>query len=142
MTKAVAGEFFTERLLAELDDKPALEALEEALRESRRVGFDYVDDAEAAAHYRSEAEEVAEAFLNETPARAISEAGDLQLLLAEIVRRSNGSLVKATHDSARKFLTRLNFVEQTLQERGQTWADVQWPDDIKPIWDEAKAAGL
>ena len=138
----VMGGFFTERLLAELESKPALEALEEALRESRKVGFDYVDDEEAAAHFESEAEEVAQAFLHESRTNAISEAGDLQLLLAEIVRRSDGSLVEATRASAKKFLERLNFVEKTLEKRGQTWTDVKWPDDIKPIWDEAKKAGL
>ncbi len=138
----MSDDFFTDRLLAKLDETPALEALEEAILESRKVGFDYVDDKEALEHFRSEIAEFEEAFAKEGPDRANSEAADIQVLLVELVRRRKGSLSRATRQSARKFLSRLNFVEKTLRERGQTWKDVKWPDDIKPIWNKAKEAGL
>lgn len=137
-----SNEFFTARLLAELDGKPSLEALEEALRESRKVGFDYVDDQEAFDHFRSEADELEEAFFNESPENAVGEAADIQFLLAELVRRRGGSFSDATRENTRKFLKRLNFVEEDLKSRGLTWADVKWPDDVQPIWIRAKAAGL
>jgi uncharacterized protein YabN with tetrapyrrole methylase and pyrophosphatase domain len=62
--------------------------------------------------------------------------------LVELARRRNRKLSVQTRENVRKFLRRLQFVEQTLKRRGQTWADVKWPDDIKPIWAEAKKAGL
>lgn len=138
----MSDQFFASKLLAKLDDTPGLEALEEAILESRKVGFDYVDDNEALEHFRSEIEEFEEAFAEDDDAHTADEAGDIQLLLVELVRRRSGSLSAQTRESARKFLKRLQFVEQTLQSRGQTWADVKWPDDIKPIWKEAKKAGL
>lgn len=136
------NDFFTTALLAKLDDTPGLEALEEAIRESRKVGFDYVDDAEALEHFRSEIEEFEEAFAKDDDAHTADEAGDIQLLLVELVRRRNGSLSTQSRETARKFLKRLQFVERELEKRGQTWSDVKWPDDIKPIWKQAKKAGL
>lgn len=136
------SKFFASRLLAELDGKPALEALEESILESRKVGFDYVDDEEALEHFRSEIREFEEAFASDDGAHAADEAGDIQLLLVELVRRRQGSLAEQTRETARKFLRRLEFVEKRIEEQGKTWADVQWPDDIKPLWAEAKEAGL
>ncbi len=138
----MSDDFFTDRLLAKLDDTPALEGLEEALLESRKVGFDYVDDDEALEHYRSELAEFDEAFAGDDEDHAADEAADIQFLLTELVRRRNRSLSAQTRENTRKFLRRLQFVERTLAKRGQTWADVKWPDDIKPIWKEAKKAGL
>lgn len=135
-------DFFAKRLLGELDSKPALEALEESILESRKVGFDYVDDKEALEHFRSEIEEFEEAFASNDNAHATDEAGDIQLLLVELVRRRRGSLVTQTRETTRKFLKRLEFVEQKIESQGKTWANVQWPDDIKPLWAEAKKAGL
>ncbi len=138
----MSDKFFTDRLLEKLDETPGLEALEEAILESRRVGFDYVDDEEALEHFLSEIDEFEEAFGEDDDAHTADEAGDIQLLLVELVRRRRGSLSQQTRETARKFLKRLQFVEQTLQRRGQAWSDVKWPDDIKPIWKEAKKAGL
>ena len=138
----MSDQFFASKLLAKLDDTPGLEALEEAILESRKVGFDYVDDAEALGHFRSEIVEFEEAFSEDDDAHTADEAGDIQLLLVELVRRRNGSLSAQTRESARKFLLWLDFVENVLKEEHKTWADVKWPDDIKPIWKEAKKAGL
>lgn len=138
----MSNQFFTDRLLAKLDDTPGLEALEEALRESRKVGFNYVDDQEALEHFRSEVAEFEEAFGESDLDHLTDEAADVQFLLVELVRRRGGSLNAQTRENVRKYLRRLQFVEQTLRKRGLTWADVKWPDDIKPIWAEAKKAGL
>lgn len=138
----MSDNFFATVLLAKLDDTPGLEALEEAIRKSRKVGFDYVDDAEALEHFRSEIAEFEEAFAEDDDAHTADEAGDIQLLLVELVRRRNGSLSVQTRETARKFLKRLEFVEQRIKAQGKTWADVKWPDDIKPLWKQAKKAGL
>lgn len=138
----MANEFFTDQLLEKLDQTPALEALEEAIIESRKVGFDYVDDEEALKHFRSEIDEFEEAFAEDDDVHTADEAGDIQLLLVELVRRRRGSLSEQTRETARKFLKRLQFVEREIESQGKTWADVKWPDDIKPIWSKAKKAGL
>jgi uncharacterized protein YabN with tetrapyrrole methylase and pyrophosphatase domain len=136
------SDFFTDKLLAKLDDTPGLEALEETLTESRKRGFDYVDDTEALEHFDSEIAEFKEAFAEDDDDHTVDEAADVQFLLVELARRRNRKLSVQTRENVRKFLRRLQFVEQTLKRRGQTWADVKWPDDIKPIWAEAKKAGL
>jgi tetrapyrrole methylase family protein/MazG family protein len=136
--------FFASQLLAQLDDKDPILALEEALAESRKVGFDYADDQEALEHFRSETREVEEAFQGDSPEDAVHELGDLVVILTELVRRRGGSLSVQAKESVRKFLTRLAYVEDLMRQDGKTWDDVgTWKDDVKPnYWDKAKAAGL
>lgn len=134
-------DFFAAKLLAELDDKPAMEGAWEALLASREAGFDYADDSEAVAHFDSEAKEISEAFRKESDERALSELGDLDIIKMELARRRGGNPVELTREGTRKFLTRLAFVEERMKEDGLTWNDIEggWKDNnLEKYWKESK----
>ena len=57
-----------------------------------------------------------------------------------MIRLRGGDHERAQRENLRKYLGRLLFVEEILEKRGLAWADVRWPDDIEPLWKQAKAA--
>lgn len=139
-----SSDFFAQRLLDELKDKPALEGALEALLASRAVGFDYASDEEAVRHFESEAAEIAHAFRHESRQAAIDESGDMLVIWSELIRRRGDDVVSVARRGAEKFLRRLAYVEEQMAVDGKTWQTVgPWKGKVlQDYWNRAKAAGL
>ncbi|HEY8108505.1 MAG TPA: hypothetical protein VIF43_00630 [Patescibacteria group bacterium] len=134
------SDYFARELLASLDADDPNAVMLHSNAQARAAGFRYQDDEEVIGQLRSETAELIEAFRGGSVQAIEDEGIDVVRVVLEMIRLRGGDYRRAQRENIRKYLRRLAFVEQELEDRGLAWKDVKWPDDIKPIWKRAKAA--
>lgn len=135
------SDFFTAKLLKELDSKPALQAMLEAQRESVAVGFEYKNLERMLEKLEEECAELVEAFHHRAtnPAHYKEELGDLFFMLLKLCWQSGYDPDEVIHEATSKYLTRLKHLEEGLAAQNRTWADVSHDEQIA-LWRKAKEA--
>lgn len=135
------SDYFARDLLDELDNGAVpSEIMVRSNARARAVGFVYEDDAAVIRQLESEVREVIEAFQSGSVDELEDEGSDVERVVLEMIRLRGGDHERGQRENVRKYLERLLYVEERLAERGLGWEDVRWPDDVEPIWDEAKEA--
>lgn len=121
----------------------ALPALLRAYKIGARVaavGFDWAQDTDVVAKIEEEVRELREA-LNESPARAAEEMGDLLFTFANLARKLGidpESSLSAAND---KFTSRFDALEQWFQTQGRDVHDAT-PDELEQAWVHVKQEAL
>jgi len=138
-----AVDFFSERLLAKLEDTPALSIAYEAQDVSARVGFDFKNIDLVMGKVLEETREVQSAFENRDAdfVHFSEEVGDCFFALVNLCRHAGLDPESLVRENSRKYLLRCKFIEDHLRATGRKWADMSL-DEIYRSWKEAKMSGL
>jgi uncharacterized protein YabN with tetrapyrrole methylase and pyrophosphatase domain len=134
---------FTQRLTAAFETLSALDATYVAQKVSADVGFDFTSIDLVLEKVKEEFREVLEAFEDRAsnPDHYAEEIGDSFFALVNLCRHSGLDPEELIAANARKYLERCRFVEQSLQQAGQSWKDVPL-ETIYGLWRDAKKANL
>jgi ATP diphosphatase len=117
---------------------PALLRAHEISTRAAAVGFDWPTASNVMDKIEEEVREL-RAALDENPARAAEELGDLLFALSNLSRKlasSRNPPLRAAND---KFTTRFGLVEDHLAARGRTVHDSTL-DEMEAAWQQVKAA--
>lgn len=125
-----------------LDDVPLhFPALLEALKLTRRaakVGFDWEDTDRIFDKLHEEVSELKDAISGTDAEHVAEEIGDLLFVVVNLARRLDIEPETALKKTNRKFRKRFKFIEEDLQDRGQTLEDSEL-SEMDALWDKAKA---
>jgi nucleoside triphosphate diphosphatase len=117
-----------------------LPALTRALKlqaKASRVGFDWNDPRAVLRKIREEADEI-EAVLDEDPASAAGEVGDLLFAAVNLARHLNADPEALLRHTNEKFQRRFASIESALAAKGKQPQDATL-GEMDALWDEAKA---
>jgi MazG family protein len=115
---------------------PALLRAHEIGTRVAAVGFDWPDTAGVVDKVEEEVRELREA-INESPARAAEEFGDLLFSLANLARKLNIEPEAALREANDKFSKRFAAVEHTLEARGLS-VHRATTEDMEAAWQQVK----
>ncbi len=125
-----------------LDDVPLhFPALLEALKLTRRaakVGFDWEDTDRIFDKLHEDVSELKDAISGTDAEHVAEEIGDLLFVVVNLARRLDIEPETALKKTNRKFRKRFKFIEEDLQDRGQTLEDSEL-SEMDALWDKAKA---
>lgn len=114
----------------------------ELIQKIRDIGFDFLSDEDALEHFLSEVKELKRAYETGDTDEIAKESADVLWMLEELTRR-RGVVLRDGEEAVReKNLRRLAYIEERLDAQGKSWGDASYQDELKPLWDEAKEAGL
>ncbi len=114
----------------------------ELIQKIRDIGFDFPSDEDALEHFLSEVKELKRAYETGDTDEIAKESADVLWMLEELTRR-RGVVLRDGEEAVReKNLRRLAYIEERLDAQGKSWGDASYQDELKPLWDEAKEAGL
>ena len=118
----------------------ALPALTRALKlqaKASRVGFDWNDPRAVLRKIREEADEIEEA-LEENPANAPAEVGDLLFAVVNLARHLDADPEAVLRQTNQKFERRFSAIEQALAAQKKTPQDATLAE-MEALWNQAKA---
>jgi nucleoside triphosphate diphosphatase len=118
----------------------ALPALTRALKlqaKASRVGFDWNDPRAVLRKIREEADEIEEA-LEENPANAPAEVGDLLFAVVNLARHLDADPEAVLRQTNQKFERRFSAIEHALAAQKRTPQDATLAE-MDALWNEAKA---
>jgi nucleoside triphosphate diphosphatase len=118
----------------------ALPALTRALKlqaKASRVGFDWNDPRAVLRKIREEADEIEEA-LEENPANAPAEVGDLLFAVVNLARHLDADPEAVLRQTNRKFERRFSAIEHALAAQKKAPQDVTLAE-MDALWNQAKA---
>ena len=136
--KAAPGEPAGESALAGVPI--ALPALTRALKlqaKASRVGFDWNDPRAVLRKIREEADEIEEA-LEENPANAPAEVGDLLFAVVNLARHLDADPEAVLRQTNQKFERRFSAIEHALAAQKKTPQDATLAE-MDALWNQAKA---
>ena len=106
--------------LEQTPDKPSSEAVAQDIGEQcRKIGFDWESVCEVVADFKSEVQEFAYEFENDSPQQQqnmIEELGDVLFSLVNLARHLNIDAEAALDKTNKKFRKRFGYVEQRCYE--------------------------
>ena len=118
----------------------ALPALTRALKlqaKASRVGFDWNDPRAVLRKIREEADEIEEA-LEENPANAPAEVGDLMFAVVNLARHLDADPETVLRQTNQKFERRFSAIEHALAAQKKTPQDATLAE-MEALWNQAKA---
>jgi len=123
---------------------PALPALARAQalgNKANRVGFDWPGPDGSLAKVREEVEEIAETIGRGDRAATHHELGDLLFAAVNLARKLDVDAEMALRDASARFVSRFEFVEDRLAERGKT-PEQSDLEEMDALWNDAKRAAV
>ena len=118
----------------------ALPALTRALKlqaKASRVGFDWNDPRAVLRKIREEADEIEEA-LEENPANAPAEVGDLMFAVVNLARHLDADPEAVLRQTNQKFERRFSAIEQALAAQKKAPQDATLAE-MEALWSQAKS---
>ncbi|MBO7667450.1 MAG: nucleoside triphosphate pyrophosphohydrolase [Firmicutes bacterium] len=100
------------------DNLPALMMAQKIQDKAHRVGFDWADREGS---WRKLAEETAELRAASDREEALDELGDMIFAAVNLARYYDIDAEQALRHTNRKFISRFNYIEQSLDRQGLTW---------------------
>jgi MazG family protein len=116
---------------------PALLGAYEIGRRVAAVGFEWERPADVVDKMDEEVREIRGA-LNESPARAAEELGDLLFAIVNLARKLGVEPESALREANAKFTKRFGAVEEDLEARGQNVHDATL-EEMEAVWTQIKA---
>jgi len=117
---------------------PALLLAQKVQDKAARVGFDWPDISGPWQKIYEELDELKQAKSREEQR---GELGDTIFALVNLARFMNLDAEDSLRHTAKKFVTRFNYIESRLAESGQTWEN-QTLLELDALWEEAKNSEL
>ncbi|HRQ89101.1 MAG TPA: nucleoside triphosphate pyrophosphohydrolase [Bacteroidia bacterium] len=121
------------------DGMPALLAASKLQRKAATVGFDWPDLSPVLAKVREELDEVVEALESGTEAEIADELGDLLFVVVNLARKSGHEAEVLLDAANRKFVRRMQGVEDDLRRQGRTLSESSLAE-MDAAWDRVKEA--
>ncbi|WNS42190.1 nucleoside triphosphate pyrophosphohydrolase [Paenibacillus sp. MMS20-IR301] len=120
-------------------DLPALMKAYKLQKKASKVGFDWDNTKDVLAKIREEVDELQEAIDSGlSPEEQMLELGDLLFAATNIARFIGADPEEALTRTNRKFVSRFQYIEQRLLERGTSVQDSSL-EEMEGLWQEAKA---
>lgn len=116
---------------------PALMRSYKLQAKAAKVGFDWPDDDAVWQKIKEELQELTEAIADNDQDHVEWELGDVLLALANYARHLGVEPETALNRANNRFVTRFNFVEQSVLASGRSWADFSL-SELEKLWQEAK----
>lgn len=120
------------------EGQPALLAAAKLQRKAAEVGFDWPDLAPVLAKVREEIDEVEEAIAGGSAAETGAEIGDLLFAVVNLARKAGHEAELLLDEANRKFVRRLQSVEDELRRDGKRLREVEL-EEMDAAWDRVKA---
>jgi MazG family protein len=137
--KAAAG-LTQDRMLAGVKPAPALVRAQQLGRKAHKVGFDWPSWEGSLDKVKEETAEIEVAARAGDPAAMHHEIGDLLLAVVNLARKLEVDAENALLDATQRFVSRFEYVEDRLVERGKTPRSSNL-EEMDALWDDAKASG-
>ena len=102
-----------------------------------KVGFDWPNAAEVWQKIEEELKEVAEAVAENDKDQGGGEEGDVGFAIANYARHLGLEPETALNRANNRFVSRFNFIEQSVLVSGRSWADFSLVE-LENLWQEAK----
>ena len=102
-----------------------------------KVGFDWPNAAEVWQKIEEELKEVAEAVAENDNDHVEWEIGDVLFAIANYARHLGLEPETALNRANNRFVSRFNFIEQSVLVSGRSWADFSLVE-LENLWQEAK----
>ena len=137
-------DYFVKALQDELESKKdILDTAYKAQVLSSEVGFDFESINDAFEKFKEECKEIEEAFyhLPEDKEHFIEEIGDGIFALINLARFMGVSPTNLLYQTTKKYLSRVDFIEQELKKEGASWRDKSFKE-LDKLWDKAKEDNL
>ncbi len=116
------------------DNLPALMMAQKVQDKAHRVGFDWADREGS---WRKLAEETAELRAAKDREEALDELGDMIFAAVNLARFYDIDAEQALRHTNRKFISRFNFIEESLDRQGLTWENCD-TSRLEELWRQAK----
>jgi MazG family protein len=120
------------------EGQPALLAAAKLQRKAAEVGFDWPDLTPVLAKVREEIDEVEEAIAGGSAAEIGAEIGDLLFAVVNLARKAGHEAELLLDEANRKFVRRLQAVEDELRRDGKRLREVDL-EEMDAAWDRVKA---
>jgi uncharacterized protein YabN with tetrapyrrole methylase and pyrophosphatase domain len=137
------NDYFVEKLQHELNNGNLLETAYKTQLLSAKVGFDFDSIEEAYQKCKEEFKEIDEAFKyrDKDKEHFIEEIGDGFFALINLARFAGISPTQLLYNTTKKYLKRVEYIENKLKQNGLNWQDSN-KKELDKLWDEAKEKGL
>ena len=116
------------------DNLPALMMAQKVQDKAHRVGFDWADREGS---WRKLAEETAELRAATDKEEALDELGDMIFAAVNLARFNDIDAEQALRHTNRKFISRFNYIEESLDRQGLTWESCD-TSRLEELWRQAK----
>ena len=116
------------------DNLPALMMAQKVQDKAHRVGFDWADREGS---WRKLAEETAELRAAKDREEALDELGDMIFAAVNLARFYDIDAEQALRHTNRKFISRFNYIEESLDRQGLTWENCD-TSRLEELWRQAK----
>ncbi|MBQ3287504.1 MAG: nucleoside triphosphate pyrophosphohydrolase [Firmicutes bacterium] len=116
------------------DNLPALMMAQKVQDKAHRVGFDWADREGS---WRKLAEETAELRAATDKEEALDELGDMIFAAVNLARFYDIDAEQALRHTNRKFISRFNYIEESLDRQGLTWESCD-TSRLEELWRQAK----
>ncbi|MBQ1343545.1 MAG: nucleoside triphosphate pyrophosphohydrolase [Firmicutes bacterium] len=116
------------------DNLPALMMAQKVQDKAHRVGFDWADREGS---WRKLAEETAELRAATDKEEALDELGDMIFAAVNLARFYDIDAEQALRHTNRKFISRFNYIEESLDRQGLTWENCD-TSRLEELWRQAK----
>lgn len=116
---------------------PALIKANRIQEKVRNVGFDWEEPHQVWDKVREEIDEVSQEIISGSKSRMEEEFGDLLFAVINAARLYGVDPENALERTNRKFISRFNYMESKVKERGLNFRDMDLTQ-MDEIWDEAK----
>ncbi len=116
------------------DNLPALMMAQKVQDKAHRVGFDWADREGS---WRKLAEETAELRSATDREEALDELGDMIFAAVNLARFYDIDAEQALRHTNRKFISRFNYIEESLDRQGLTWENCD-TSRLEELWRQAK----
>ncbi len=120
------------------EGQPALLAAAKLQRKAAEVGFDWPDLTPVLVKVREEIDEVEEAIAGGSAAEIGAEIGDLLFAVVNLARKAGHEAELLLDEANRKFVRRLQAVEDELRRDGKRLREVDL-EEMDAAWDRVKA---
>jgi MazG family protein len=120
------------------EGQPALLAAAKLQRKAAEVGFDWPDLTPVLAKVREELDEVEEAITGGSSDETAAEIGDLLFAVVNLARKAGHEAELLLDQANRKFVRRLQAVEDELRRGGKRLGEVDLAE-MDAAWDRVKA---
>ena len=117
---------------------PALTLAAKTSKKAAAVGFDWENPEQVIEKIHEELAEIAEARNNQDHAAVEEEVGDLLLAVTNLARHLKVNPEQALRSANRKFITRFDMLEASLEKTATDWSDLSL-EELEARWQAIKA---
>jgi MazG family protein len=135
--RRAAGQSSAGALAGLTTNLPALALAAKTSKKAAAVGFDWENPEQVVDKIHEELAEIAEARERGAQDEITEEVGDLLLAVTNLARFLRVNPDQALRDANRKFITRFNRLEKSLQDAGETWGDLSLAE-LEERWQRIK----